>query len=99
MVNINIVFDRSDHKYSPGDVVNLDIRVIQVNSGTTIRSIYTRLQGFAHVQWTESHTVQRDGKSHTEYTTYSSHETYFKNYKTLLGAQGGMLIVWKIQFH
>lgn len=89
MVNFHITFDRTDRTYSPGDVVNLDIRV-QVNSGTTFRSIYVRLQGYAHVEWTESRQVTRNGKSHTEHTTYHSHESYFKNYKTLEGTEGGL---------
>lgn len=88
MVTINIIFDRADRKYSPGDVINMEVRV-HVNSETTIRSIYARIQGFAHVQWTESRQVQRDGKSHTEHTTYSGDESYFKNYQTLVGSQRG----------
>ncbi|KAJ6647190.1 Arrestin domain-containing protein 17, partial [Pseudolycoriella hygida] len=47
------------------------------------------MYGYAHVEWSESHTVQRDGKSHTEYTTYSSNETYFKNYETVAGSRSG----------
>lgn len=85
---INIVFDRPDHKYSPGDVINLQI-IVQVNSEKTFRSIYIRIQGFAHVEWTITSHVLRRGKSHIERTAYTAHESYFKNYQALAGSEGG----------
>ncbi|KAG4070354.1 hypothetical protein HA402_006496 [Bradysia odoriphaga] len=88
MVNISLSLDRSDRKYNAGDVINLEARV-QVNSEQKYRTIYARVQGYAHVEWTESRQVQRDGKSHTEYTTYSSHETMFQQYQTLAGTRSG----------
>lgn len=90
MVQISFSLDRSDHKYKGGDTINFNVRV-QVNSNTKYRSIYARIYGYAHVEWTESRTVQRDGKSHTEYTTYSSNETFFKNYQTLAGNRSGKI--------
>lgn len=90
MVAISFFLDRSDHKYSPGDEISLEIRV-QVNSVNIFRSIYARIHGYAHVEWTESQEVQQDGQSQTKYTTYSSHETYFKKYQTLAGSQTGKI--------
>lgn len=58
MVNISFFLDRPDHKYSPGDVLSMEIRV-QATSETKYRSIYARIQGFAHVEWTESRQVNK----------------------------------------
>lgn len=88
MVQIRFFLDRSDHKYDPGDEINLTIHV-QVYSETIIRSIYARIHGYAQVQWTESRRVQDDGRSSTEYTTCCSSETYFKNFQTVAGSLAG----------
>lgn len=90
MVQLSFSLDRADHKYKAGDAINLDVRV-QVNSETKYRSIYTRIYGYAHVSWTESRQVKRNGKSHTEYTTYTSNETLFKKYQTLAGTLEGIV--------
>lgn len=92
MVNINIIFDRSDRKYRPGDRINLEIH-IRLDSDTTIRSVYVRMHGFAHVEWHGSRQALRGGKSFIEHKTYSSHEIYFKNYKTVAGSQGGKELI------
>lgn len=92
MVKISCFLDRPGQKYQPGDVINLEARV-QVNSETKYRSIYARIHGYTHVEWTESHQVQRDGKSHTEYTTYSANETLFKDYITLAGSRSGKSVL------
>lgn len=84
MININIIFDRSDHTYSPGDVINLEIR-IQVRSDSAIRSIYTKIRGFTNVEFSESRRVQ----SASESTTYAARETYFTIYQPLLGSARG----------
>lgn len=89
MVNISLYLDHSNGRYSPGDVINLEVRV-QASSEEKYRSIYARIKGFAHVSWTESHQVTRDGKSHTEHTTYSSQETFFEHYQTVAGTRSGI---------
>lgn len=88
MVNISLHLDRPNRKYSPGDVMDLEVKV-QNNTQTKYRSIYVRMQGYAHVEWTESRTVTRNGKQHTEHTTYSSHESLFQYYQTLAGERSG----------
>lgn len=85
---INIVFDRPDHTYSPGDVVNLQI-IVQVDSEKTFRSIYVRFHGFAHVEWTVSSLDYLYGLYIIKQTAYTAHETYFKNYQTLAGSEEG----------
>lgn len=88
MVRFAIEFDRPDRKYSPGEIVNCTVRY-SVTSPSKCRSIYARFRGFAKVKWTESRTVQRNGKSHTEHTTYHAEEEYFKSYETVQGVNGG----------
>lgn len=92
MVKISFFFDNPSHQYQSGDIINLEAHV-QVNSATKCRSIYARIYGYAHVEWTESRRVERNDRSHTEYTTeyttYSSHETLFKSYQTLVGDRSG----------
>ncbi len=89
MVNISLSLDHSDRIYNPGDVINLEARV-QVSSEQKFRSIYARIKGYAHVSWTESRQVTRNGKSHTEHTTYSSNESFFEHYQTLAGTRSGI---------
>ncbi len=90
MVNISLSLDRSDRRYSPGDVINLEVRV-HANSEQKYRSIYARIKGYAHVSWTESEQVTRDGKTHTVYTEYSSDENIFQHYETLAGTKSGTI--------
>lgn len=97
MVKISFSFDRPNYQYNPGDTINLEV-CVQVDSNTKFRSIYARIQGYAHVQWSEREhhrRYRRHGRSHesyTEYVTYCSHQTFFKNYLTLAGAPAGPAI-------
>lgn len=87
MVNINIVFDRLDRRYSPGDVVNLEVHV-HVNSNTKFNSIYVIFRGLAHVDWMDTRRIYRDGKSTEDVTEcYRANETFFDIHQTLAGGK------------
>lgn len=90
MVHINIKFDRANRRYSAGDAINLSIRV-QNSSSQKYRSIYVRVKGFAHVEWTESKTVTRNKKQQTIHTTYTANQIIFMGYETLEGDRSGMV--------
>lgn len=86
MVKLSFCLDRPDHKYNPGDVINVTVRV-QVNSDTKFRSIYVRIKGYAHVEFTD---VGDNGQGQAVAITFRSHETFFKNYQTLAGTRAGV---------
>lgn len=88
MVKINIQFNKPSRKYRPGDAIDLNVG-IQNSSTEKYRSIYVRIRGFSHVEWTESKTVDRNGKKYKEHTTYSSHQSFFEYYQTLAGEKSG----------
>lgn len=88
MVNFQIDFDHPDKKYFPGELIQCTVK-LDLSSAVTFRSIYVRYKGFAKVEWVESETQTRDGKSHTEHVTYRDEEEYFTSYETLAGSRNG----------
>lgn len=84
MANISFSLDRLGQNYQPGDVINLEAR-IQVDSECECRSIYAKIKGYAHVQWS-------DRSQSTGLKIFSSDETFLQNYQTLAGNRSGIAL-------
>jgi hypothetical protein len=68
-------------------------RRFQSNNYTSvcIVGIIVKFKGEAECNWTESTTVQRDGKSETETTHYRGYESYFDNSEKVFGGSGKLI--------
>lgn len=88
MVVFSVEFDKPNRNYLPGDEVKC-VWHVRLRDAKAMRSMYVRYKGDAETKWTESRTVQRNGKSHTEHTTYTGSQSYFDNKQTLFGTREG----------
>lgn len=82
MPSVKLIFDRSNNKYNPGDVINLEVRV-HIKSELKLQSIYAKIKGYAYVSWTEAVNSNTTVK-------YSVKETFFELYQILAGSRSGM---------
>lgn len=88
MVIFSVTFDKSNRNYLPGEEVKCTWTV-HLNSAKKMSSMYVRYKGDAEVKWTETRTVQRNGKSHTEHVHYRGDQNLFNHYQTLFGVRDG----------
>lgn len=81
MPNVKLIFDHSNRKYNPGDVINLEV-CLHSKSKLKLQLIYVEIKGFAYVSITET--------VFNTTVTYYVKESFFELHQILAGSRSGM---------
>lgn len=84
------LLDNDQRVYYAGDLLRGTLS-LSLTSEKSVRGVYVEVNGKAYAHWTESETIERNGKRETITKSYTGEEIYLRDRTHFIGGTSGKL--------